>query len=256
MNNKVFFCLCCALFWAASSFSQIVNIETKRKQLNIDTTGWFGNFNLGFNLNKNTSTVLSFSGNAQIDYLQGRNRWISLSNYQVIQADGTSFINSGFQHLRWNRPLRERMTMEAFGQIQYNEKLQLQLRGLLGTGVRFEILKQKQGSIYLGVAYMYQYEAIRDTSLIYRDHRLSNYLAANYEFKNGMVLSNTTYFQPLLTDLSTVRIASQTSLSIKITERLALNSRFNLQVDSRLNEVTEGVPTTTYSFINGLSWTF
>lgn len=243
------------LLAANFTFGQIVNIETKRQQLTTDTTGWFGKINVGFNVNKNTSTVLNLTGDAQIDFLQNNNRWIALTNYRVVRADGTAFINSGFQHLRWNRPLTERITAEAFGQVQYNEKLQLKLRALGGTGIRFEVLKQSQGSVYFGTAYMYQYEAIRDTSLVYSDHRLSSYLAANYQFTNGVILSNTTYFQPLLTDFTIIRIASQTSLSIKITARLAFSSRFNLQLDSRLGKIAD-VPTTTYSFINGLNWSF
>lgn len=255
MNWNATFIIISLLLMANFTFGQIVNIETKRQQLVVDTTGWFGKINLGFNVNKNTSTVFNLTGNAQIDFLQNDNRWIALTNYRVIRADGTAFINSGFQHLRWNRPLTERITAEAFGQVQYNEKLQLKLRALGGAGIRLEVLEQEQGSIYFGTAYMYQYEAIRDTSLVYHDHRWSNYLAANYQFTNGVILSNTTYFQPLLTDFTTIRIASQTSLSIKITARLAFNSRFNLQLDNRLGEVAN-VPTTTYSFINGLSWSF
>lgn len=236
--------------------AQIVNIESKRKQLATDTTGWFGSIDLGFNLNKNSSSVFSLTGNAQIDFLHDRSRWISLSNYQIIRADGAAFINTGFQHLRYNLSLTERITGEVFIQAQYNEKLHLRFRGLAGFGPRFRLVNDDKGTLFLGTHYMFQYEEISDTSVIYRDHRLSTYLSVNYRFNDIIGLQNTSYYQPLFTDLSIARLSSQTNIVINLTSRLAFNSRFNISIDNRLSENTKDVPIATYSFLNGLKWRF
>lgn len=236
--------------------AQIVNIESKRKQLATDTTGWFGSMDLGFNLNKNSSTVLNLTGNAQIDYLHGKSRWISLTNYRVIRADGAAFINTGFQHLRYNQSLSEKVTGEVFVQAQYNEKLRLRFRGLVGFGPRFRLVNNDKGTLFLGTHYMYQYEEINDAEQVYRDHRLSSYLSINYRFNDIVRLQNTSYYQPLLTDLSIARLSSQTIVEAKLTTRLAFTSRFNISIDNRLSESTEGVPVAIYSFLNGLKWRF
>lgn len=238
------------------SNAQIVNIESKRKVLNTDTTGWFGSTDIGFTLNDNGKTVLTLTANASVEYLDGKNRWLSLTNYRVVRANEEAFVNQGFQHLRYNRDWTKKVTWEAFAQIQYDERLNLRFRGLLGTGPRFQLLDKKKGSLFFGTLYMFQYEELSADNTVYRDNRLSNYLSYQYSFTDNLSVTGTSYYQPLLTDLSTVRLSSQTNLQLKITEKLAFKSTFNISYDSRLIAESDDVPNAVYSFINGLKWVF
>lgn len=238
------------------SIAQIVNIEAKRKLINADTTGWFGSTDLGFNFNENGRTILTLTANATVEYLDGDNRWLALTNYRVVRADEQDFVNQGFQHLRYNRYWTEKVTWEAFGQAQYDERLTLKFRGLLGTGPRFQLINGKRGDLHLGTLYMFQYEELTENNTIYRDHRLSSYLSYRLNLGRNLTLSGTSYYQPLLTDLRIARLSSQTTLLFKITEKLSFNSAFNISLDSRLSEAVEDVPIAIYSLMNGLKWVF
>jgi len=236
--------------------AQIVNIESQRRIFDTDTTEWFGSVDLGFNFTENGSRIFTVTGNAHLEYLHRKSLWISLTNYQVVNANGESFVNDGFQHLRYNRPLTERITVEVFGQIQYNEKLKIRVRGLAGIGPRFQVLSLERGLFFIGTQYMYQYEEIANNNIIHRDHRLSCYLAVNYQFTPAIKLVNTSYYQPLLTDLSVTRVSSQTSFLVKISSHLSFRSTFSISLDSRLSADAQDVPLATYSVRNGLKWTF
>lgn len=253
---KIFFFLGVCLLFGNTAQTQIVNIESQRRIFDTDTTEWFGSVDLGFNFTENGSRIFTITGNAHLEYLHRKSLWISLTNYQVVNANGESFVNDGFQHLRYNRPISKRITAEVFGQVQYNEKLKIRVRGLAGIGPRFQVLSLDKGLFFIGTQYMYQYEEIANTSIIHRDHRLSCYLSVNYQFSPALKVVNTSYYQPLITDFTIMRISSQTSFLLRISSHLAFRSTFSISLDNRLSEDAQDVPFATYSFRNGLKWTF
>lgn len=232
--------------------AQIVNIEDKRKSYE-DTTGLFGNVDLGFNIVENGNSIMSIKAATQLEYLNGKNLFIFLTKYNLVKAEGTNFINDGFQHVRYNYHLRPRLTYEAFVQAQYNERLHIRLRFLAGTGLRFALTKNDNQKAYLGLSYMYEYNEETDPRLFLRDHRLSSYLSFRLQPSDNLTIASTSYFQPLVTNFSDLRLSSQTSLIINLTKRLRYKSTFNITYDS---QVPEDVVNTIYSFINGLRWVF
>jgi len=236
------------LFGAA----QIVNVEDKRIDRE-DTTGWFGYTDLGFNLVNNGNQVISFRGAIRVDYVKERHLFFTLSNYTLLKAAGNDFVNNGFQHFRYNYQINKWLTFEAFAQGQRNEQINLNFRALAGLGPRFNIIKEGKLRANLGLLYMYEYEEELSPKLIFRDHRLSNYLSLNYKPTKQVNLASTTYFQPLITAPEDLRLTSQTSLTIGLTERLRFRTTFSITHDTR---VPDGVVNTFSSFTNGVRWEF
>jgi len=233
-------------------FAQIVNIEDKRKNY-VDTSGLFGNVDLGFNLVENGRTITTIKAAVRLEYLKEKHLILALTKYNLIKAAGTNFINDGFQHLRYNYQLKPRMTYEAFVQAQYNERLNLKVRFLAGTGLRFQIVDAAEQKAFLGLLYMYEFNEETDPKVFRRDHRLSSYLSFQLRPTGNMIIAGTSYFQPLLTDFNDLRLSSETSLIINLTKRLRFKTTFNISYDSK---VPEGVVNTFYSFVNGLRWVF
>lgn len=232
--------------------AQIVNIEDKRVMLD-DSTNWYGQVRLGFNLVENGSSVLNLNGAISIEYDKDKHWFLSLSNFNFIQVNNEDFVNEGFQHFRYNYKASRWLIYEAFTQAQYNEKLRLRLRWLAGGGLRFPILQKENQEIFLGITYMYEYNEERDPDLEFRDHRMSTYASFGLQpFKNAS-LSNTTYYQPVINDLDDLRLSSQTTLAINLTSRLLFSSTFSITHDTR---VPEDVENTIYSLRNGIRWNF
>ena len=240
---------CCATFFLSA---QIVNIEDRRGA-QVDTNGWFALVELGVNLVKNTNEVVTILGKTQLEYRKNRHYFLNVLNYNLVKAQGNDFVNNGYAHLRYNYELNKRLTYEAFTQAQNNEKINLQFRGLLGRGLRYHLIKYKTQGVFWGMAYMFEYNEETDPLMIFRDHRLSNYLSGNFAFTDNVILSGTTYYQPVLDDFADWRLSSKLSLLLKISSKLRFTSNFSITYDSR---VPENTPHTIYSLKNGLRWNF
>jgi len=236
--------------------AQIVNIEDRRGNL-VDTAGWFGHFGLNANFVKNTKSVSTIGGNLRLEYLKEKNKVLLLSNYNLIRANNERFIDNGFQHFRYNRQIKPKIEYEFFTQAQFNNRIRITFRGLIGTGLRYQFYNSNNRKAFIGMAYMYEYDEIKiieDVITKFRDHRMSSYVSFTIQpFSNNFSISNITYFQPVLTKFSDVRLSSQTSLKFVISKKLTFTSIFNITNDTR---VPENVPATYYSLRNGIRWNF
>ncbi|MCP3933009.1 MAG: DUF481 domain-containing protein [Bacteroidetes bacterium] len=235
--------------------AQIVNIEDKRV-IRVDTAGWFGNVDLGFNAVKNTKSVVTLKSSLRFEYFKDRHFFLALSNFNLVSVGKDKFINDGFQHFRYNYHVNNRVTWEAFTQGQYNEKIRILFRGLVGTGPRYELYQKEKQEAYLGAAYMFEYDKISDTTLVHKDHRMSVYVSCNFKLFSNVVVSNTTYYQPVLTALEDLRLNSATTLVLKFTDRLSFKTVFQLTYDARVPKETPDIPATIYSWTNSLRFVF
>ncbi len=101
---------------------------------------------------------------------------------------------------------------------------------------------------------MYEYEEASDNSIaILRDFRGSMYLSFSlYPLENLSIVS-TTYYQPLIKQLSDFRVSNETSLALKIFDNLAFKTSFTFNFDT---EPIVGIPETQYELTNGIIYTF
>ena len=249
--KHILFCLASFILCDAGA-QTIVNIEDKRSQF-LDTIALHERFDAGFNLISNGQQIMTFDGSIQLEFQYHKKIFISLSKFNFVKAGGQRFINEGFQHLRYNSFLNESLTFEAFAQVQYNESIQLKLRGLAGSGLRFKLLSKKENRIYLGMAYMFEYneENVGERILYSHDNRISAYLSINVKPTNTMTFVSTTYFQPKINRFEDFRLSSESSLYFQISKRLSFKTSFQSTYDSRAPAT---VDKHIYRFSNGLSY--
>jgi len=241
------------LVYSTSTDAQIVNIEKQR--ISDDSTGWFGTANVNFAGAKSTKSILALSTGTLLEYKSKSNKdlWLLITELNLISAEKEKFSNSGFGHLRYNHKLGKAVRWEIFTQIQYNSLTKINKRTLAGTGPRFKLTQFEHARFYWGVAYMYEYEEVQDTTMLHHDHRLSSYFSFSLSPEETVSFSSTTYVQPLLADWGDYRISNETSLSLSISKKLSFNSTFKYAFDSR---PPFEVPYNSYSFSNGLELEF
>lgn len=244
-------CLLVLLFSCFAARAQVINIEGKRF-LN-DTNGWVGNADFTFNVIQNVQQVMSFSNTLRVQYQKNRSRFILLNDVNFIKAGNTNFVNSGYQHFRYNYKVNKHVTMEAFTQTQYNPVLKLDFRYLLGAGPRIKILKKENAKIYFAALYMYEYDDIVNDAVNLYEHRLSSYLTFTFGLFKTVEITSTTFYQPNLENTNDYRIANDSGLEIHINKHLNFKSTFNLLYDTYQ---PKGIPELVYSFRNGLSVKF
>lgn len=231
--------------------AQVIQIEGKR--IRTDKPGWAGEVSASLQLVQNTSQVVDFSTNLQLQYKTGRHLVLALSTLDLIRGDAKYFDNRGFQHLRHNYKLTDWFVWETFGQVQYDRPMLIELRGLVGLGPRVKVYAHPKGRLYVAALAMYEHERLTDGSPFRRDVRISGYISFTIEPDERLRLVSTTYLQPRIDCVSDYRVSSDSTFAAGLTENLSLFATFTLLHDTR---PPVGVRTTIYTLKNGLAYRF
>ena len=235
--------------FSVAAKAQIINIEEKRIRAAQDSVHWYGDIEFGASVAQVQKQVLQFRVAAQVEYKNGKHLWLSLSDYNLLRAGGLAFDNAAFQHLRYNYKLTEQKTWEVYGQLQNNKLQLIDLRALLGTGLRLRAYKSKSGKnrIYIGTSLLFEHNKFKSRST--QDYlRLSNYVSLTFQTPT-FKFSSTTYYQPDISNFISARMAIQNSLSFSLSKRLELKITAKATYD---DTVPNGINHLTYSLENGL----
>ncbi len=234
---------------------QVVNVEDRRVRLG-DSVHWLGKADLGFNVIQNTQQFLTASAAVQLEYKQKRHFVLSLTAYNLAKSAAQNILNDGFQHLRYNYDVTDKTIWEAYAQVQYNERIRLRLRTLVGTGLRFKILRGGAAQrLYFGASYFYESTQFRDTILPFFNHRLSFYVSFSSKIGTNARFASTTYFQPIITNPNSRRWASDNALTIPLSKKASFRANLNLTFDSD-PRLPESVPDLIYAWTNGIRLEF
>jgi hypothetical protein len=247
---KILFIFFYLLLGTLISYSQVVNVESKR--MRTDTTGWAGEADVTYDIVKNTDYIFNVGLTSQLQYKNKKSIVLLLADYRFVKAAGTKYINTGYLHLRYDYKILPKITWEVFSQGQFNQVLDIGLRALIGTGPRLKIYDTDSFRLYFASLYMYEYEENNEKTIFRRNQRSSSYLTFTIDFPRFEII-HTTYYQPKYTDLKDYRIASQTKLKFKIFKHLDFITTFSYRFES---EPFPDIPRDTYSISNGLTLKF
>ncbi len=220
---------------SVSAFAQIVNVEKKRKK----TDGFQATVSLDFNVKETGKRILELKNNIDLQYAVNAHTFIFLNSIKLLNIDRGSFINNGFQHLRYNYTLQDTgwITIEAFGQYQYNEQKLLQQRIISGLGPRFRIINQKRTRWYFAPLLMYEYEHLDEKKIdttTARQHliRLDSYTHFDFALNDIFSFDFILYFQPAFENFKDLRISGEASIRFKITDYLSYKIAYSADYDS------------------------
>jgi Protein of unknown function, DUF481 len=237
------------------SLAQIVNIEEQRITGTNDSVHWYGHLRLGANFVKVQESIMQLNANAQVEHKMGKSLLLFLMDGRFLRAGGTEFNNAGFAHLRYNRKLTDPLSLEVFTQAQYNRLLYMELRALVGSGLRYRVYKNATGKsrVYAGVAYLFEHNRFTDETEDRNWHRLSSYLSFTFRPWAGVTFSSTTYFQPKIDYWPNHRFSTECRLDTPLGKKLSFFTDFSLQTDKAL---PVAAPVSTYAWQNGLTYKF
>ncbi|MBD3638510.1 MAG: DUF481 domain-containing protein [Crocinitomicaceae bacterium] len=232
--------------------AQIVNIENKR--LHGDIEGFHGSADLHLNFTMNTKQLLQIGDKLKLGYAWKRNHIMVITDHAFVKSDDDSFINRGYEHLRYNYTLKDsgRVVYEAFQQSQFNKIQKINLRLLLGTGFRFKLVDQQNYQLSVGTGVMGEYEELIDYG-ISRDILSTSYVSFDGQFTENVGMNTISYFQPKFIDFGNYRFANETYVRFKINKYLSFKLIYSVVHDSRN---LEGVRKTNYILKNTLSLNF
>jgi len=246
------FLLCLTLMLTIFGQSQIVNIENKR--LSAKKEGFSGSADFHLNYTLNTKSLFQVGNKLKLAYLKGRSYTLFLTDQALVKSNAESFINKGFEHVRFNYTLKDsgKVVYELFQQGQFNKIQRISMRLLIGTGFRFMLIDHEKYQFNLGTGIMGEYEELTDLQNS-QDVLSANYVSFDGQFTPSFGLNTITYFQPKLIDFGNYRLANETSLRFRVNKFLSFKVIYALTHDSRN---IEGVRKTNYYIKNTLSFNF
>jgi hypothetical protein len=199
-----------------------VNTESVRKQLNETGFGARLRFSLATYAGNTAGVIIGTSG--LIGARSGRNLGFATASADYARLGGETSVKKSFAHLRHNYELTEFMWWEEFAQVESDRFRRIQFRGLVGTGPRFQLLKQKEWlELFVGTSYMLEYtqvDANADITEPSAVHRMNNYVAIMARPDDRIVLSTVLYYQPRFDEISDAHVLNVTSAEFKVTELL------------------------------------
>lgn len=244
-----------SFFFFEKADAQIVNIEERRITGTNDTTKWYGFVRFGATLSKVKDDILQFNSTGQVQYKNKKTLSLLLLDARLLRAGDQDFNRSGFAHFRYNRDLTDPLKLEAFAQAQFNKLLLIESRTLAGSGLRYRLLKSKNGKhrIYSGLAMLFERNVFLENLGEQEWWRLSSYVSMTFRPWEGVKLVSTTYFQPQIDRWENYRMSTEWRLDMPLGKKLSFYTDFSLSIDQSL---PDDAPTSVYAWVNGLTWRF
>jgi hypothetical protein len=231
--------------------AQILNVENYR--IKTDTTGWAGKVSLNLSLTENTKSLLMIGNNTHLQYKAGSNLYLFLGQYSLLSSGDNNLINKLVAHFRYNHKFTDRFVGEFFLQAQQNSISKIDLRKLIGTGLRFKLSKSEKLRYYLGTSLMYEMEKLT-TNVSESDlWRSSTYFSFSLYPNKTFSFISTTYFQPALSNFSDYRVSSTNSMYFLISKKLSFKSSFVYNFDAA---PVLGIPKTQFNLNSGIVYAF
>ncbi|MBC5991595.1 DUF481 domain-containing protein [Pontibacter cellulosilyticus] len=275
LTIKCFFLIISIVFVCSSyheANAQILNIE--RSRVSQDTvnylTGKVGanfsmfNRNAGKN-NPNNYLQLTFTGD--LAYISGKHSYLLLNyyNYLLVNYDSRELRNTvastGYSHLRANLHRKRKLSYELFAQAQADKARGLELRTLLGGGVRLALLRENDFTLYFGTGVMHEHEEWekpeQDQILVVSDlPKSTNYISAKAKLSEHISTDGIAYYQvgyDRIIDDFRNRISGDVSLNFKVNSKFSFRTNFNCVFeDEPIVPVTRFV----YAISNGVQVNF
>jgi len=230
----------------------IVNAEDTT--LLVDKEGLAGKIALSADGNHGNVATNGIEVGSLLRLIHGKDTEILALNYKQAQSRGKRNTNKSYLHIRHRHALNEVWALEGFGQMQQDEFANLKLRTLLGGGVRWSQTHQAW-SVHLGLGTFYEHEKLRKSAGNVRSYlwRASTYMTADYLLSEQTKLHETVYVQPAWNSMADVRVLNDTSVTIVLSEHLALNLSLEVSYDSR---PAVGTVKTNASYQTGITYHF
>jgi len=237
--------------------AQIVN--TQPLVAGVSDDGFDGELRASVDWRTGNIELFRAIGSFLVRYREGPHTFIWSNRGDWGTQGGNVFIASLFTHFRYQARFSELITWEVYGQASTSRFQRLTLRILGGTGPRWNVLSGDKGHLHIGTAYMAEQEQLRvgdfpDSGRKTLSHRLSVYFSGRLVLSPILTLVHTTFVQPRLDAFfSNARVFSDTNLSAKLTDELALTIGALIAYSSH---PAVGVAKLDTTFTFGLAWGF
>ena len=225
----------CALTMPGAAVAQIVDVQSR---FSIEPKpGLHGALQGSADWRTGNTEYLSVRGTGSVSWRFDRHLMLALVLAEHGVSNGQVTLAHLFEHLRYRFHWTALLRPEAFGQHEIDYFRRLQLRALLGAGLRLVAFEGKDRLLAFGAALMLEREVLRNDGLpdagqATSDVRVSSYALLRVGLMENVNLVETVYVQPRVDRPSDLKLLEETTLQLKVNALLAVNVAFNLDWDT------------------------
>lgn len=229
------------------TFSQI---NTEKYRNSNDSTGFSTSVDVDFSANTGNVDFQQFGAGGRLNYNWGESYTFLVFKGALGWTNGKQYSNDALVHLRNVNTLNEVLQLELFTQLDYNKKRLLNVRELIGAGLRYKIFSDEFMKFRLALAYMYEIEKydLQINSIHPANryaNRMSSYITFEIKIQENLGITSITYYQPEISMFDDYRVLSDNSLSVALGKVIDLNINFSLRFDSNPPDNIEDLDTAT-----------
>lgn len=168
------------------------------------------------------------------------------------------FASSGLFHYRQTYRYNDLISPEWYGQLNYDRPQLLNFRIVTGGGARTSFASGEWGQFGMGASLLLEHERLNLTALaVHEDQttviRWSHFLTLRVVPSEDIVITSTTYLQPVLRDFGDVRTLANLRIATSVTDELDLTVSFDLRHDTK---PPDGISPLDTSLRTGVRYTY
>ena len=213
MKNLKFFFLIIIFLYPNNIYSQIVNMESSRKE---GLIGSHFQINIGLNGSSGTVDRTNYSLEGRVDVNSDKWQRFGILSYKREEKDDSITSNNTFLHLRGVRKISHLLAVEGFIQLSEKPLQKIKRRELIGAGIRLSPYK----SIKVGLG-VFNEDEERVLSKSRETVRINSYITNSFNISESASFESTLYIQPDIEDFSELRSYLVLGLRLKISERFS-----------------------------------
>ena len=213
MKNLKFFFLIIIFLYPSNIYSQIVNMESSRKE---GLIGSHFQINIGLNGSSGTVDRTNYSLEGRVDVNSDKWQRFGILSYKREEKDDSITSNNTFLHLRGVRKISPLLAVEGFIQLSEKPLQKIKRRELIGAGIRLSPYK----SIKVGLG-VFNEDEERVLSKSRETIRINSYITNSFNISESASFESTLYIQPDIEDFSELRSYLVLGLRLKISERFS-----------------------------------
>jgi hypothetical protein len=233
----------------------ILNVESLQRE---GSKGFGARISSNLNLTSGNTEVFQLGGSLGVGFLS-EHHWIRLfGGLDRLSKGSDEIVNNEYAHLRYNYLIARSFRSFHFLQLQTNEELFLKRRFLVGSGLRYSLLKGEGAKLDVGTGAMLEMERLDPDKLQPgedpepRAVRMANLMVGSGAMGTGNTWTVVLYYQPVFRSFRDYRLSGEAGLGMRITDSLKLDVAFTWRHDNRAPEDLEDDD---FAFKTGLSLT-
>jgi hypothetical protein len=243
-RSKLFLIPALLLFFHFS-FSQIISIDKTDTSAYQKKAVWNGNIALALEIDKQSTTLIDASNFLDASLQKNKELFITSASNRFTNDGPTSFLNTGYVHLRWRHNYKDKLHPETFAQYQWDAERGMVYRYLAGANLRYNFWHKRKWEMTFGEGVFYEnekwnYTAVDSLKIPQKpvDQKVSRLRSNSYMKWEGSPSANSNFaaiifYQASYTDFFDPRISLKINFDVSVSKHFSLGIAYNGLYDAK-----------------------